>query len=257
VGTIQDRGYVEREGKAFKPTELGMVTNDLLVKHFPTVMDIKFTAHMEENLDEIVAGKMKWVAVLEEFYSPFEKALKKAEVEMKKVKKETMTDEICEKCGKPMVIRAGRYGDFLACSGFPKCKNTRNLPSDESEIMKEPEVCEKCGKPMTIKRSRYGTFLACSGYPKCKNIISILKPTGAKCPLDGGDIVERKSKRGKIFYGCGNYPKCKFATWYKPVPEPCPKCGSLVEERKVRGKGLMKKCTKCDFMEPIKREEHA
>ena len=219
LSTVQERGYVEKEGRALKPTEIGIVTNGLLVKHFPRIMDIKFTAHMEDDLDDIVAEKMEWVEALKEFYEPFAKALAEAEVKMKKVKKEIKTKEICPKCGKPLVIRQGRYGDFMACSGYPKCKFTKTLPEEESKALAGQEKCEKCGKPMTLKHSRYGDFLACTGYPKCRNIKSILKKIGAACPKCGGELVERRTRRGKVFYGCENYPKCKFATWQKPKPK--------------------------------------
>jgi DNA topoisomerase-1 len=215
LSTVQDRGYVEKEGRALKPTEIGIVTNGLLVKHFPRIMNIKFTAHMEDDLDDIVAEKMKWIDALKEFYEPFAKALAEAEVKMEKVKKEIKTKEKCPKCGKPLVIRQGRYGDFMACSGYPKCKFTKALPGEE-EKEAVAEKCDKCGRPMVMKHSRYGTFLACSGYPKCKNIKPILKKIGAKCPECGGELVERRTRRRKVFYGCSNYPKCKFATWQKP-----------------------------------------
>jgi len=217
LSTVQERGYVEKEGKALKPTEIGIITNGLLVKHFPRIMDIKFTAHMEDDLDDIVAEKMEWADALKEFYEPFAKALAEAEVKMEKVKKEIKTKEICPKCGKILVIRQGRYGDFLACSGYPKCKFTKTLPEEESKALVGQEKCEKCGKAMTLKHSRYGDFLACTGYPKCKNIKPILKKIGAKCPQCNGELVERRTRRGKLFYGCSNYPKCDFATWQRPA----------------------------------------
>jgi len=216
LSTVQERGYVEREGKALRPTEIGTTVNGLLVKHFPRIMDIKFTAHMEDDLDDIVAEKIEWVKALKEFYEPFSKALAEAEVKMEKVKKEIKTKEKCPKCGKPLVIRQGRYGDFMACSGYPKCKFTKNLLEEESKVEGAQEKCEKCGKPLVLKHSRYGSFLACSGYPKCRNIKPILKEIGAKCPQCGGELVERRTRKGRLFYGCRNYPKCKFATWQKP-----------------------------------------
>jgi len=248
ISTIVDRGYVERDGKAFRPTELGMTINDLLVIHFPTIMDFEFTAHMEDVLDDIVAGKLDWIDALKEFYDPFKKNLDEAEVKMEKIKKEIKTDEKCPKCGKPLLIRSGRFGDFLACSGYPECKHTKNLPSPESEKYAN-EICEKCGKPMVVKGSKFGTFLACSGYPKCKSTKSILVKTGVKCPEDGGDIVMRRSKKGRIFYSCSNYPKCKFSLWNKPLDEKCPKCGSLLTEKRLKGSTL-KKCSgeKCDYV---------
>ncbi len=251
IGTIQDRGYVEKEGKALKPTELGVTVNEQLVKHFPVIMDVEFTANMEDKLDQILEGAVDWVSVLREFYGPFEKSLQEAETGMEKIKKEIMTTEICEKCGKPMMIRSGRFGDFMACSGYPKCKNTKPLPgSKEAEEVKE--VCEKCGKPMVMKRSRFGSFLACSGYPECKNIKPILKSTGIKCPQCGGDIVERKSKRGKIFFSCSNYPKCKFALWNKPLEEKCPKCGGILVEKRTKSEAK-KLCVNeaCGYTEDI------
>lgn len=217
ISTIQERGYVTREGKVLKPAEIGSVTNELLVKHFPDILDIKFTAHLEDDLDEILEEKIEWVEVLKEFYGPFAKDLAEAEVKMKKVKKEVATEEICPKCGKKLVIRAGRYGDFLACSGYPQCKFTKNLLSEESKLLEGQELCEKCKSPMTLKHGRYGDFLACSAYPKCKNIKPILKKIEGKCPKCGAELVERRTKKGKLFYGCSSYPKCDFATWQKPA----------------------------------------
>ncbi|MFA5839671.1 MAG: type I DNA topoisomerase [Candidatus Margulisiibacteriota bacterium] len=216
IATIQDRGYVEKEGKALKPTEIGVTTNTLLVKHFPQILDIKFTAQMEDELDDVAEAKINWVKALKDFYEPFAAALSLAEVKMEKVKKEIATDEVCPTCGKPLIIREGRYGNFIACSGYPKCKYTK--PTKEDEV-KVTEVCEKCGKPMVMKHSRFGSFLACSGYPNCKNTKNIIKKIDAKCPKCGGDISERRTRRGKIFYGCSNWPKCDFATWQRPAPE--------------------------------------
>lgn len=245
ISTVVDRGYVTREGKALKPTSLGVVTNSLLVKHFPVILDIEFTAKMEEELDEIEEGKIKWTKTLEEFYEPFSKSLEKANIEMKKVKMEEKTDEICEKCGKPMVVRQSRYGGFLACTGFPKCKNTRNLLKAGEEMEEIKEVCPKCGSPMQAKRSRFGLFLACTAYPKCKTTLSVSKKTGVKCPEQGcgGDIVERKSKRGRMFFSCSNYPKCKFAVWQKPLLENCPNCGAFLTEKRAKGE-ISKECSK-------------
>jgi len=217
LSTIQERGYVKKEGTALQPTEIGMLTNSLLVKHFPQILDLKFTAQMEDELDDILTHKLEWTVALQHFYVPFAQALAEAEVKMEKVKKEIMTEEKCPNCGRPLVIRQGRYGDFIACSGYPKCKFTKPLPGSEPQGVMEQEKCEKCGKPLVIKHSRYGDFLACSGYPECKNIKPIVKKIGVKCPKDGGELVERRTKRGKIFYSCINYPKCDFATWQKPT----------------------------------------
>jgi DNA topoisomerase-1 len=219
ISTIQDRGYVTKEGRALKPTEIGVTTNRLLVKSFPKIMDVRFTAQMEDMLDEIIEGKINWVEVLKEFYGPFKAALDEAEVKMEKVKKEIMTDELCPKCGSKLVIRQGRYGEFMACSTYPKCKFTKNTPAEEAKAKAIQEICEKCGKPMVLKRGRFGEFLACSGYPNCRNIKPILKKLDAKCPKCSGDLVERRTKKGKLFFSCANYPKCDFATWQRPGTE--------------------------------------
>ncbi len=251
IGTIQDRGYVEKEAKALKPTELGVTVNEQLIKHFPVIMDVDFTAHMEDELDKILEGDLKMTEVLKEFWDPFSETLKKADTEMEKIKKEIMTEEKCPKCGKPMMIRSGRFGDFMACSGYPECKTTKPLPgSKEAEEVKEK--CDKCGSPMVMKRSRFGYFLACSNYPACKNIKPILKTTGIKCPLDGGDVVEKRTKRGKVFYGCSNYPKCTFAMWDKPLAEKCPKCGGILAEKRTK-KEVKKVCINeaCGYEEKI------
>jgi DNA topoisomerase I len=221
MSTIQDRGYVEKEGRALKPTEIGITTNGLLVKHFPVIMDIKFTARMEDELDEIAEEKMEWTDTLKEFYEPFSKALAEADVKMEKVKKEVATDEKCPDCGKPVVIRQGRYGDFMACSGYPNCKFTKPLPGEEG-VAETEEACEKCGSKMVLKHSRFGSFLACSAYPKCKNIRPILKKVGVLCPKCGGEIVERRTRSRRLFYGCSNYPKCDYATWQRPGTEKKP-----------------------------------
>jgi DNA topoisomerase-1 len=227
ISTIQDRGYIQREGRALKPTELGMLTNEQLEKHFAVILDYAFTAKMEDELDEIVEGKVDWVKMLKEFWGPFENALKKADENMEKIKTEKKTDEVCPQCGKPVVIRQGRFGEFMACSGYPECKYTKNLAKNEEE--QSTEACEKCGKPMVLKRSRYGAFWACSGYPNCKNIQSIVKKTGVNCPTcKEGEIIERKSKKGRVFYGCSRYPKCEFSSWDIPYPTPCPVCQGLM-----------------------------
>ncbi len=231
ISTIQERGYVKREKRYFYPEEIGILVNDLLVKHFPNIVDIKFTAHMEDDLDEIAKGEKKWARVVGEFYEPFSKNLRIKEKEIsKKELTEQKTNKLCPKCGKSLVIKLGKFGKFLACSGFPECKYTE--PIGEEKELKEKysgEVCDKCGAKMVVKYGKFGPFLACSNYPKCKNIKPIVKSTGIKCPKCGqGEIVEKKSKKGRIFYACNKYPKCKFALWQKPTGEKCPKCGSLL-----------------------------
>lgn len=231
ISTIQDRGYVRKEEKRFMPEEIGFIVNDFLVEHFPDIVDIAFTAKMEEDLDKVAEGKHEWRTLMGDFYNPFVKNLNVKEKEVdKKAITEEKTDEKCPECGSPMIIKLGRFGKFMACSNYPTCKTTKPI-GEEKKLNEEfsDEVCEKCGKPMVVKRGRFGTFLGCSGYPDCKNIKSLAKPTGAKCPECGkGDIVEKKSKAGRIFYACNNYPDCKYAMWQKPTGEKCPKCESLM-----------------------------
>ena len=230
-----EKAYVEKvDNRNFRPTHLGTLVTDLLVQSFPREMDVAFTAGMEEKLDEIEEGNAQWQAVLQGFYTSFKEDLAKAEVAMRDVKRqEIATDLACEKCGKPMVIKWGRMGEFLACSGYPECRNTMNFKREEDgkiAPVKEEEVttdekCPACGAPMVVKRGRFGRFLACSKYPECKTSKPI--SIGVTCPKScGGYISERRSKRGKTFYGCSSYPKCDFVTWDKPRNEACPTCGS-------------------------------
>jgi DNA topoisomerase-1 len=261
LSTIQDRKYVQRDEGKFKPTELGMVVNDLLVDKFPELIDVGFTAKMETELDEIENAKLPWVSVMRDFYTPFTRDLGIALKDMGKVKPEDVpTEMVCEKCGMPMVIRWGRHGRFLACSGFPKCKNAKPINGDKPEQAVEAtpteERCEKCDAPMVIRNGRFGKFLACSNYPQCKHTRSLA--TGVKCPLDGGDIVERRSRRGKPFWSCSNYPGCTFALWYRPVPKECPRCHTslLVEKRNKAGELFHACVTKgCSHKEKVEEGE--
>jgi DNA topoisomerase-1 len=236
LSTIQEREYVKKSDGKFQPTELGLLVNDLLVDNFPDLFDLRFTARMEEELDRIEDGGLRWVQGLRDFYGPFQTDIEKAKKTMKDVKaKGIPTDFFCEKCGKRMVIKWGRSGRFLACSGYPECKNTTPIESHESRVrgQESEERCEKCGSPMVVKTSKYGKFLACSRYPECKTT----KPlsTGVSCPEKGcgGIIIERKTKKGKTFFSCSNYPKCNFALWDRPIPQKCPKCGAsfLIEKK--------------------------
>jgi len=203
-----------------------------LVEHFPEVVDYEFTARVEEELDQIAAGKAEWVPVIRSFYQPFKGHLNvKYEEVSKKELTETATNEVCEKCNSPMVIKLGRFGKFMACSNYPACKNTKHLNSAGEVEAPETtdEKCPECSSPMVVKRSRFGKFLACSRYPECKGSKRILKMTGVKCPeCKQGDIVEKRSKRGRNFYSCSRYPDCKFALWSKPTGEECPQCKSLL-----------------------------
>ena len=266
LSTIQERKYVHKTNGKFSPTDLGMVVNDFLVERFPELIDVDFTAKMEDELDRIEEGKMKWVKVVKDFYGSFSHDLAEVEKTKGRIKPEDIpTDETCEKCGLPMVIRWGKHGRFIACSGFPKCKNAKPLHTESAEHQEQgtekiaqetKEVCEKCGSPMVIKTGRYGKFLACSKYPECKNTRPL--STGLKCPQDGGDIVERRSKRGKPFWSCRNYPACRFALWYKPIPVKCPHCDAefLLEKRDRTGK-VTHFChdKKCGYKEEIKETD--
>ncbi|MFH1838443.1 MAG: type I DNA topoisomerase [Candidatus Kuenenbacteria bacterium] len=231
ISVIIERNYVIKENKYLKPTEIGILVNDLLVEHFSKIVDIKFTAQMEDNLDKVAQGEIKWQPIIKEFYDPFKENLIQKEKEVsKKELTEKQSDEKCDKCGKPMIIKLGRFGKFLACKGFPDCKSTKPLEKDLREMELSKEKCDKCGAEMIIKHGRFGPFLSCSKYPECKNIKSIKKTTGVKCLQCGkGEIVEKKSKKGgRIFYACDQYPDCKFALWQKPVDKKCEKCGSLM-----------------------------
>jgi len=250
ISTVIDRGYVKKENKRLEPTELAFLVNDLLVAHFPDVVDYQFTARMEENLDEIAEGNREWVPVIRDFYNPFKANLKVKEGEIsKKDVAEQATDEICEKCGKPMVVKIGRYGKFMACTGFPACRNSKPLPGSESALAEKQlvdEKCAKCGSAMMIRRGRFGEFISCSNYPECKTTKPLLKKVGVKCPTcKEGDMVEKKTRRGKVFYACSRYPDCKFALWSRPTGDICPDCGSLV----VFAKADMVRCSnkECHF----------
>jgi DNA topoisomerase-1 len=280
LSTILEREYVKKEGGRFIPTELGKVVTGLLLENFDDIFDVKYTARMEEELDEIEDGQIAWRVAIGEFYEKFDKDLKHAEEHMTDIKRmERPTDLICEKCGKPLVIKWGRHGSFIACTGYPDCTYTRELTVDLPDVDKadlaeqgDEEYCENCGRPMVLKKGRFGTFHACTGYPDCKTTKPIggtqkkpdvpldekcpqcgtnlvlktgrfgeftacanypgckyvkQKTIGMKCPeCSEGEIVERRSKRGKTFYGCHRYPDCAFVSWGKPVAEKCPECGS-------------------------------
>ena len=220
LATIQDRGYVEKENKKYKPTEIGFSVNDMLVENFPEVIDINFTSHIEEEFDQIAEGKIGWVPVIQEFYAPFSKNLKE---KMASVEQLTETsDTPCPHCGKMMLIKFGRLGKFLACPD-PESKVTLPLPEEAAKIKQlqektAGELCPICGKPLEVKRGRFGYFLGCVDYPKCKGVMKIHNKTGFKCPNCGtGDVVEKKSRgRGKVFYACSRFPDCTFLMGKKP-----------------------------------------
>lgn len=232
ISTVQDRGYVEKEEKRLKPTEIGILVNDVLVEHFPKIVDYQFTARLEEDLDIIAIGKKEWVPVISDFYKPFKSNLQKKDKELtKKDLTEEASDEVCEKCGEPMVIKMGRFGRFYACTGYPDCKTTKPLAEEKEQIPEEfaDEQCPECGERMQVKRGRFGPFLGCSQYPDCKGIKKIEVKTGVACPECGkGDIVEKKSRKGRTFYACNKYPECEYAMWSKPTGDKCPECKSLL-----------------------------
>src|SRR5262245_7858907 len=256
MGTILNKEYVvEDDGKRLRPTELGGLVTDLLVESFPDVLNVEFTAGMEDELDLIEEGKEPYVAAMRRFWTPFAKDLERAQVEMRDVKREERpTDLVCERCGKPMVIKWGRRGEFLACSGYPECRNTTNFTRDENGKIKpaEPEMtdetCEKCGRPMQVRFGRFGKFLGCSGYPECKNVQPLFKPvpTGIKCFVCGqGELHERRSRRGNTFYSCNRYPDCTFVAWDKPVAEPCPRCAApFITEKVTKRYGTIRRCVR-------------
>ena len=333
LSTIVDRDYVEKDKGRFHPTELGILVNDLMVASFGDIVEVGYTARMEEELDAIEEGRLNWVDALREFQSKFEVDLARAKIEMRDVKREAIpTDQICDRCGKPMVLKWGRFGQFLACSGYPECKNTREIGSvsggdddvhvDRAEmpaaakaakvkaaapdpVEVEAEPCQNCGRPMVLKRGRFGAFLACSGYPECKTTRKItvskegkaeakadvildetcprcgnklkikqgrfgeftscsdypkckyikMKETGVDCPECGkGKVVERKSKRGKLFFGCDRYPDCTFVLWNRPIPRACPSCAApyLVEKvSKKEGRRLLCEREGCGYAEAV------
>jgi DNA topoisomerase-1 len=311
LSTIQERQYVQKLGGKFSPTEIGLVVTDLLVENFRDIFDIAYTAGLEEKLDEIEEGKEKWTDTLADFYKKFTKDLKYAEKHMENIKRmEKPTDEKCEKCGAPlvikwgrhgsfyacstydkedpntctftkenpinlpdldsadvqettqeeycencgrvMVLKRGRFGQFMACTGYPDCKTTRRL--DQGKKVPDiplDEPCPKCGRNMMIRHGRYGEFTACSGYPECKYVKQ--NYIGVKCPeCKEGDLVEKRARKGNTFYGCGNYPKCKFTSAHKPIAEKCTSCGSEYLVQKFLKDGPVIACPnkECEYERP-------
>jgi DNA topoisomerase I len=318
LSTILEREYVKKEGGRFSPTELGMVVTDLLLECFEDIFQVRYTARMEEELDDIEDGKRDWRAAMAEFYDKFKADLDRAAIEMTDIKRmEKPTDIVCDRCNRPMVIKWGKHGSFLACTGYKdpdpekKCTNTRQLAVELPELERdgtnfteqdEQEYCENCGRPMVLKKGRFGTFYACSGYPDCKTTKRIggeqkkpdvaleevcpvcgknlvmksgrfgefvacsgyptckyvkQKTIGVACPKCAkGELVERRSKRGKTFYGCNQYPECDFVEWAKPMNEKCPQCGSAYLVEKFLKSGHLAQCPnkECKFkkeLEPV------
>jgi DNA topoisomerase-1 len=315
LSTIQERQYVQKLGGKFTPTEIGLVVTDLLVENFPDIFDIQYTARLEEELDEIEEGKEKWTDALGDFYKKFEKDLRYASKHMENIKRmekptdekcercgsplvikwgkhgsfyacssydkedpnsctftkenpinlpdldsadvqETTQEEYCENCGRVMVLKRGRFGQFMACTGYPDCKTTRRL--DQGKKVPDiplDEICPKCGRNMMIRHGRYGEFTTCSGYPECKYVKQNF--IGVQCPLcKEGELVEKRARKGNTFYGCGNYPKCKFTSAHKPIAEKCPTCGSeyLVEKFLKAGPVIACPNKECEFERAIPAE---
>jgi DNA topoisomerase-1 len=271
LSTIREKGYVDLDKKHFKPNELGFLVNDLLVESFPDVLDVEFTAKMEEDLDRIEAAEIDALEILTRFYTPFKKELDAASKRMLSLKGVGFTTNlVCPECNGTLHIKHGKNGHFLGCNAYPECTYTRNYYRDGKGVIQPVEpspdeasdiVCEKCGKPMLIKHGRYGTFYACSGYPDCKSTQSVNsvnggEATGVSCPEKDctGNIVQRKSRRGKIFYGCNHFPDCTFAIWDKPVPKACPLCDAeFLIEKSTKKQGTFVACqTKgCGYKENV------
>ena len=317
LSTILERQYVTKTGGKFIPTEIGLVVTDLLVENFKDIFDPAYTAKLEEELDDIEDGKEKWTDALKEFYKKFERDLNYAGKHMQNLKAmEKPTDEKCERCGSPLVIKWGKHGSFFACSSYDKTdpnsctftkENPIDLPDLDSADMQETaqeEYCENCGRPMVLKRGRFGQFMACTGYPDCKTTRRLDQakkvpdvPLDEKCPECGrnmllrhgrygefiscsgypdckyvkqnfigmkcpeckdGELVEKRARRrGNTFYGCSRYPKCKFTSANKPVPEKCPECGHEYLVQKFLKSGPVLACPneKCEFSRPLPQEE--
>jgi DNA topoisomerase-1 len=310
ISVLQARDYVNKVEGRFRPTILGRrLVDRLLHPVFDDILDVEYTARMEDQLDDIEKGKADYAETLAAFYKSFVKDLKRAQKEMPNFKEGQPTGVTCDKCGTgEMVEKAGKFGIFLACSRYPDCDNTKELEPAEASTEELDETCENCGRPMVTKRGRFGMFLACTGYPECKTTRKIIstkqgmaaakpdqvldekcpncgrnlvikqgrfgeftactgypeckyvkqKSMGVLCPKDGGDVVERKSRRGKVFYGCANYPKCDFTLWNKPIAEPCPKCGwKFLTEKITKRHGRQLICANedCDYVRSEELEE--
>lgn len=240
VSTIQDRKYVKQEDRKLMPTSLGKTVNNILVQNFPNIINEDFTAAMEGELDQIAQGDNLYVNVLNDFYKPFSIALKSVEDKVEKI--------YCDECGHEMVIKVGRFGKFLACSNYPNCKNIKSLKEIAAQHQ-EPEytgdTCEKCGARTVFREGKFGRFIGCERYPECDYVKNIT--LGVSCPkCKTGDVIERKSRRGRLFYGCSRYPDCDFVSWYKPIPQECPnKDSAYMEKRYTVKKGNFLKCPQC------------
>jgi DNA topoisomerase-1 len=264
ISTLQNRNYVSLEKKRFIPTDVGEIVAKFLTEYFNKYVDYDFTAGLEDQLDSVARGEKKWIPLLEEFWQPFIQLIDKIEetVDRSEVTREQL-DEKCPKCGKQISIRLGRHGRFIGCDGYPECDYTRNLEDSEdssSEPEKVDRQCPKCNSDLVIKVGRYGKFIGCSGYPNCKHMEPLEKPkdTEITCPeCKKGNILQRKSRYGKIFYSCATYPKCKYAIWNEPIEEPCPECSwPILSIKTTKRKGTEKVCPQkeCAYSEQIALE---
>ncbi len=247
VSTIEDRGYVELRERRLFATDLGLNVNKILASNLPEFFDVKFTAGMESELDEIASGTKKYLDVLTEFYHPFDTAVKNVEGRIEEIKSTVDGQQVnCDVCGSPMVIKWSRRGRFLACSKYPECKNTKPIDAHDDNNRPTGDKCPECGHDLIYKNSRFGKFIGCSNYPNCKYTKSIT--TGVKCPECGkGELAQRFTRKKRIFYGCTNYPKCHYATWDKPVNMPCPLGDSpFLLSKYTKTKGNYYKCPKCE-----------
>ena len=257
ISKIQQKGYVEKLEKALAPTILGRTLCKELVKYFTDIMNYEFTAQMETKLDDIAEEKAVWTEVLKEFYTPFTDTVDSAKKNMPRVLIES--DVLCPKCGKKMIVRTSRFGtQFLGCSGYPECKTMMPLNKDGTAAQvdeKSDEKCEKCGSEMIVKVGPYGKYLQCTN-DECKHRKRLVVTTGVKCPKCGeGDIIQRKSKYGKLFYGCSKYPDCDFVSWNEPVAEKCPECGAyLVKKITKKESKLVCSNNSCSFSKPLEIE---
>ncbi len=255
ISILVSREYIKIEKRQLVPTPIAFTVIETLEKYFPEIVDSNFTAKMEEKLDEVAEHKEDWQKLLLDFYKPFIEKIEKGKKEIKSLKKAEPIGRECPECGSELLLRSGRYGDFIACANFPKCRYTEAIEKEGEEEAKPQttdEVCEKCGAAMVVKTGRRGSFLACSAYPKCKNTRSLEKPKKleTKCPECGGELLERNSRRGK-FFGCSNYPKCTFISKFEPTKVKCPECGYAMAKRTYRGKEVYE-CIKCKHREDIK-----
>jgi DNA topoisomerase-1 len=265
ISTLQQREYVTLEKKRFYPTDVGRVVSKFLTAHFNQYVDYDFTARLEDELDAVSRGEKDWVPLMESFWKPFKHLVddKETTVSRSDVTTEAI-DEACPKCGKPLNIRLGRRGRFIGCSGYPECDYTRNV--DDERGAEEPEIvegrsCPECQAPLIVRTGRNGKFIGCSAYPACTYTEPLEKPeaTGVSCPKCGkGEILKRKSRRGKIFYSCSRYPECNYAIWNQPLAEPCPKCNWPITTLKItKRSGSQRVCPQddCDFIEPYEESE--